>query len=168
LFIPENIDLRTTKKKGKGLFAKTSFILGQKVFSLSTKLKIRPNFMASPMAIQIDDDSYIDTDKTVFWHFINHSCNPNCKVDLEQMSIIAVKKIAKGEEMSFNYNTTEFDLLSKNESFDCYCGFKNCVKIVKGFRHLSRKQKISIASLLIPYTKRKLLLGKNQIEILIS
>jgi SET domain-containing protein len=39
--------------------------------------------------------------------FINHSCKPNCYIDIKRgiIWIRASRTIAKGEELSYNYNT---------------------------------------------------------------
>ena len=42
--------------------------------------------------------------------FINHSCNPNCKLQkwevsrLPRMSCFAIKKIKEGDKLTFDYN----------------------------------------------------------------
>ena len=59
--------------------------------------------------------------------FINHSCNPNCEVDIvkNQIWISSIKKIKKGEELSYDYGY-EFD---KDDYMDhiCRCGSNNCI-----------------------------------------
>ena len=55
----------------------------------------------------------------------NHSCDPNCQVDIEggHIWIIAIRPIRKGEEILYNYN---FDM-ENYEDHPCRCGAKNCV-----------------------------------------
>tara|TARA_B100001057_G_C22588979_1_gene848193 strand:+ start:288 stop:797 length:510 start_codon:yes stop_codon:yes gene_type:complete len=59
--------------------------------------------------------------------FINHSCNPNCEVDIirGKIWIKSIKNILKGEELSYDYGY-EFD---KDDYIDhlCKCGSKNCI-----------------------------------------
>lgn len=59
--------------------------------------------------------------------YINHSCNPNCEVDIvnNEIWISSIKKIRKGEELSYDYGF-EFD---KDDFKDhiCKCGSKNCI-----------------------------------------
>ena len=61
-------------------------------------------------------------DGTPRWNrarYINHSCAPNCEVELhkKRVYIIALRKIAPGEELSYDYG---------KEYFDEYLG-KNCL-----------------------------------------
>lgn len=43
--------------------------------------------------------------------FINHSCSPNCEVDLKEKRIyvFALKNIKAGEELTYDYDTEYFD-----------------------------------------------------------
>ena len=59
--------------------------------------------------------------------YINHSCNPNCEVDIVdgKIWISSIKKIYKGEELSYDYGYP-FD---KDDYKDhiCKCGSKKCI-----------------------------------------
>ena len=59
--------------------------------------------------------------------FINHSCDPNCEVDIvdNEIWISSIKSIKKGDELSYDYGY-EFD---KDDYKDhtCKCGSKNCI-----------------------------------------
>ena len=59
--------------------------------------------------------------------YINHSCNPNCEVDIikNEIWISSIKPIKKGEELSYDYGY-EFD----KEDFrdhQCKCGSSKCI-----------------------------------------
>ena len=58
---------------------------------------------------------------------INHSCDPNCEVDIvdNEIWISSIKSIKKGDELSYDYGY-EFD---KDDYKDhtCKCGSKNCI-----------------------------------------
>lgn len=59
--------------------------------------------------------------------YINHSCNPNCEVEIEsgKIWIKSIKKIRKDEELSYDYGY-EFD---KDDYTDhvCKCESKKCI-----------------------------------------
>ncbi len=59
--------------------------------------------------------------------YINHSCDPNCEVDIvdNEIWISSIKSIKKGDELSYDYGY-EFD---KDDYKDhtCKCGSKNCI-----------------------------------------
>ena len=59
--------------------------------------------------------------------YINHSCKPNCEVDIieNKIWIISIRRIKKGEEINYDYGYP-FD---KDDYSDhvCKCESKNCI-----------------------------------------
>ena len=92
-------------------------------------LQIAPDLHLAPLA-EFDDDS--------MWCFVNHACDPNCHVDLEQMALVAIRDIPAGAEVTFNYCSTEEHIVSP---FGCDCGADGCYRQIRGFRHLSTEQR---------------------------
>ena len=73
--------------------------------------------------------------------FINHSCEPNCKtvVEKKRVYIKALKTIAAGEELTYDYNLTREgnDTPETEKQFACHCGAKTC----RGTMLAPRKEK---------------------------
>ncbi len=69
-----------------------------------------------------EDDTVIDGFGTAM--FINHSCDPNCESQEEEGKIFisALRDIAAGEELTYEYNLHDSD----DEQGDCYCGASTC------------------------------------------
>ena len=79
-----------------------------------------------------------DGDDAYLWRYLNHSCEPNAA--FAGRRLVAVRSIRAGEEISFDYNTTEWDMSSP---FRCACG--NCGgREVGGYRHLSAAERARI------------------------
>jgi len=59
--------------------------------------------------------------------YINHSCSPNCEVDIvkNEIWISSIKKINKGEELSYDYGYP-FDSDDFKDHI-CECGSKKCI-----------------------------------------
>lgn len=88
----------------------------------------------------VTDD--IDIDGAVDWNparFINHSCAPNCEARMEdeQIWIYALRDIAAGEELSFNYG---YDL-QDYEEHPCRCGASACVGFMVAEEHFGDVRK---------------------------
>ena len=77
------------------------------------------------------------------WRYLNHSSHPNAKIDIadENVNLVAVEAVAKGSEVTFNYNTTEWDM---DAPFDDWSepGSK-----VQGFKNLSPQAKLAVLPL---------------------
>ena len=62
-------------------------------------------------------------------NFLCHSCEPNCRFligpDLTA-GLLAVRDIAEGESINFDYDTTEDDLRGDRGGFECHCGTPSC------------------------------------------
>lgn len=56
--------------------------------------------------------------------YINHSCAPNCRVDKtgDTLWVVALRDIAAGEELSFNYG---YDVQQYHHN-PCHCGAPTC------------------------------------------
>ena len=59
--------------------------------------------------------------------YINHSCDPNCEVDIikGQIWISSIKRITKGTELNYDYGYP-FDKYDYKDHV-CKCGSKNCI-----------------------------------------
>ncbi len=71
-----------------------------------------------------------------FWRYMNHACDPSTAI--RERAVLALRDIAVGEDVTFDYNTTEWDMA---EPFACRCGGPGCVGTVRGARHLTAAQR---------------------------
>ena len=80
--------------------------------------------------------------------YINHSCNPNCEVDIinNEIWITSIKNIKKGDELSYDYGYV-FDVDDYQDHI-CKCGSSNCIDYIisqddweKYKKHLLKKIK---------------------------
>ncbi|WP_170153170.1 SET domain-containing protein [Roseiarcus fermentans] len=88
-----------------------------------TTAKIR-NRLGLRYALQVEDDLHIATPlgEESLADFVNHSCDPNA-VLAGQITLIAWRDIAAGEEICFDYATSESTV---QEFSACLCGSPEC------------------------------------------
>ncbi|MEM3670575.1 MAG: SET domain-containing protein [Thermoprotei archaeon] len=67
--------------------------------------------------------------------YVNHSCDPNCRIDFSTLNLVSTRSISAGEELTINYCTSEYDIQPEFR-FACSCGAKGCYGTVAGFAHL--------------------------------
>lgn len=96
-------------------------------FSASTISK-EPTYLT----VQVGLDKHI-TLQPEHLQYINHSCEPNVLFDTTLMQLVALKDIEAGDELTFFYPSTEWDMA---QPFTCYCGYDNCLGEIKGAAHL--------------------------------
>ncbi|KAL7567831.1 hypothetical protein ACA910_000577 [Epithemia clementina (nom. ined.)] len=78
----------------------------------------------------LDDKVYLDAKKAGGWaRFINHSCNPNCKVEkwrvkgVYRAAVVALRDIKAGTELTFDY---QWSRKIGRAPTKCYCGDPAC------------------------------------------
>ncbi len=56
--------------------------------------------------------------------FMNHCCSPNCETEEEdeRIFVVALRNIAAGEELTYEYHLYDSDETTQ----DCFCGAPNC------------------------------------------
>jgi hypothetical protein len=79
------------------------------------------------------------------WRFLNHSCRPNAS--FRGPVLTALEAIAIGQEITFNYNTTEAEMA---EPFVCRCGHCSGTT-VSGFRNLSAAERARLGPMVASY-----------------
>ena len=72
--------------------------------------------------------------------FMNHCCEPNCETheEEERVFVIALRDIAAGEELVYEYNLYDSD----DATQDCYCGTKSCRGTMFAEAELERRRAI--------------------------
>jgi hypothetical protein len=83
-------------------------------------------------SIQVGAETHIEDLGVIT--YLNHSCRPNTVVDTERLTVHAARPIAPGDELTYFYPSTEWDL---DRPFDCQCGEPGCIGRVVGARHLA-------------------------------
>ena len=123
------------------LVATRVFVAGERMFHMEGEPARRP----TRYTVQIDEDLHLEivpgtTDEEIFdryfWRFMNHSCEPNAFI--QGRDVFALREIAPGEGVTFNYNTTEYNIA---EPFDCRCGSVHCLGTIRGFKHLPESKR---------------------------
>lgn len=77
--------------------------------------------------------------------FINHSCDPNCETDEidGKVWVIALRDIAPGEELTYDYNLYDGD---DDDEAPCSCGAKDCRKTMYGEEEMERRAKAKVVA----------------------
>ncbi|EIE79919.1 hypothetical protein G6F46_006226 [Rhizopus delemar] len=82
-------------------------------------------------SVQISENEHVELNSDLL--YMNHSCDPSALMDVDNMAVTAAKDIHAGDEITFFYPSTEWDMA---QPFSCWCGSPKCVQIVQGAHHL--------------------------------
>lgn len=143
MYIPKRFKVRYNKKKGKFLIANENFKKDE-ILIQERNLFIKTRYDASDPSVQVGRNKFVDSVSMRLSDYINHGCDPNTKYDIENFRFTAIRNIKKGEEISYNYFTTEWDMKIENLDFDCYCGSPKCLGHISGYKYLSKSQQKKI------------------------
>lgn len=126
---------------GHGIFANRNLARGETVLTFEGprisfhQTKTKGAWECMP--IQIDVDVYIDT--LPVGVFVNHSCAPNAGIKRDR-DLVAIRPIAKGEEIRFDYSTT---MQENSFTMECRCAQAGCRRIVNDFSTLPEAKAIA-------------------------
>ncbi|HEX8353944.1 MAG TPA: SET domain-containing protein-lysine N-methyltransferase [Pyrinomonadaceae bacterium] len=146
----ESFKLEIQEKEGcKGVFAKVDILMGS-VFKLGGVVSGH----ADRHSLQLGQGRHLHVparglgseSPDFFWRYLNHNCQPNGYINTAELSFVALSKISKGEECTFNYLTTESEM---SVPFTCRCGAVNCFGLIRGYAHLSAERKEELAAMAV-------------------
>lgn len=124
------VEKRTSPIEGRGLFAVDDIaaeepvcVKGGHVFDRAVRDGLAKTL--GPAEIQIGDDLFIGPmtpeNREAGMMHLNHSCDPNVGI-VGQIAFHAMRDIAAGEELTFDYATGDDD----DWEMDCACGAQGC------------------------------------------
>jgi len=116
-----------TENKFRSLITKQAYKKGQVICEIPSDNVVN---RATRYTVQIGRNEHTDVGKLAA---LNHSCDPNVILDTENMVMVARCDINKGDELSFFYPSTEWEM---DAPFICLCGAANCIHVVAGARFL--------------------------------
>lgn len=149
-----DVDVRGSDVEGHGAFAGEFIARGTVVLPLTGKILNRHEFDTSDYSLhvlQIEDDRFLLAQGGPD-DYINHSCSPNLAFTPEGDALYAIRDIHSGEELCFDYSTSEND---PNWSMSCRCGAGTCRGMVTGFSRLANADKYFLIKYAMPYIRRQ-------------
>jgi uncharacterized protein len=137
----KRIQVRRSGVHGKGVFALQDLAEGETLIEYVGEIiswdeaqdrhPHDPNDPNHTFYFHVNEDRVIDAlhgGNSSRW--INHSCNPNCEADEDndRIFIKAIRNIAAGEELNYDYGLIIDEPYTKKlkAEYPCWCGSANC------------------------------------------
>lgn len=140
-------------RKHRRLVAIRPIAEGRRLFTIAG----RETRVPTKYSLQVGADLHLDQDcardeidlvRRYFWRYLDHHCEPTTVI--RDREVIAIRDIAEGEGVTFDYNTTEYDMAAP---FRCLCRSRHCVGMVRGARHLTPAQRARVERWLPDYLR---------------
>lgn len=145
----KRISVKKSNISGSGIVAEEDIKKGEFIGYIRGKLKRlkvtnKEESLSFPNWIGVEKGLWIDPANP--YQFLNHSCDPSAGIK-RRFSMVALKDIKKGEEITVDYSIIEGDELWEMK---CSCGSKNCRGLIKSVQYLPK----SVFSKYLPLVPR--------------
>lgn len=117
--------IESTASGSKSLHALKDFQPGEVISPFGASYVSRK---PSYLTVQIGIKKHI-TLLPQYLQYINHSCNPNVFFNTTTMELTALQPIHPGDEFTFFYPSTEWDMA---QPFQCLCNQPGCLGMISG------------------------------------
>ena len=116
-----------TQRKYRSLTVKQAYKAGDIICPIPTaQLYDKPN----QYTVQVGMNQHVEVKEL---SALNHACDPSVILDTTRMLVFAARDLEPGDELTFFYPSTEWEMSSP---FICLCGAPNCIHVVAGARFL--------------------------------
>lgn len=145
---------------GKAVFAARAFAEGEPLLEFTGRRLAAgsvPSLMrgGSDRYVQVTPDHYMGPSGRLD-DLVNHSCDPNAGLRFtdEGVFLVAIRDIAVGEEVTWDYSTT---LAESNWHMICGCRAATCRRVIGNFATIDpeRQQFYRARNLVAPYLRRR-------------
>jgi SET domain-containing protein len=145
-----NLEIRPAGAKGRGVFALAPIANGQQVLLLEGRLLPTAELTDDLLALQVGPDLWLCSDGSLLDDFVNHSCEPNTGFTTGDTVLFALRDIAAGEEICWDYSTS---ISEAGWSLDCRCGSPRCRGVVRSWGELSAAERERLRGIALLYLR---------------
>ena len=151
-------------KFGKGIFAARALTPGTSLMRITGSPMTFQETVAlgneESHSMQIGLHDYILVQPPFLYS--NHCCDPNCGIN-EQLELITIKPVSKGEELTWDYSTSMFE---RHWTMKCNCGVERCRGIVEDFDRIpeNTQNEYIEKKIVLPYILQALSLHRERLH----
>src|SRR3954464_3905021 len=137
-----------TAEKGRGLFAARAIPAGCPVVQMQGWLARTDELDEAWMAMQVGEDLWLCSSGELLDDCGNHSCDPNAGFLTGEPVLVALRDIAAGEEVCWDYSTS---ISLPGWSLDCRCGSANCRGVIRPWQELAAADRDRLRGVTLNY-----------------
>jgi SET domain-containing protein len=137
---------------GQGVFTNEAYRQGVLVATCVGLVRRRDELLPDARVMQIGVDAFLlaDPEHPSIDDFLNHSCEPNLGFMDGSLNLFALRGIAAGSELLYDYSTT---MNQHGWSVRCRCRSKTCRGNITSFCDLSPSEKERLEPISLAYLR---------------
>lgn len=134
--------------KNRGLFAQAPIKRGVRLCAFEGFLVTTAELKDEYFALQVDVDLWLCSYGDLLDDCSNHSCAPNAGFITGEPVLYALRDIAAGEEICWDYSTS---ISEPGWSLECLCGAESCRGIIRPWGELSAEEQARLRPIALKY-----------------
>ncbi|HZZ78971.1 MAG TPA: SET domain-containing protein-lysine N-methyltransferase [Gemmataceae bacterium] len=144
------LEVRQTPHMGRGVFAVAPIPRGACVAVCQGWLATTAELRDTWHAMQVGPDLWLCSDGNNLDDCINHSCDPNVGFTTGEPSLHALRDIAIGEQLAWDYSTS---IAEPGWTLACLCGTPTCRHVIRSWWELDGPERDRLRPLALIYLR---------------
>jgi SET domain-containing protein len=144
------LEVRQTPDRGRGVFATRPIRAAELLLALSGWQARSADLDDAWFAMQLGPDLWLCSGGGSLDDCINHSCEPNAGFTTGEPVLFALRDIAAGAEVTWDYSTS---LAEEGWTLDCRCQAPGCRKVVRAWPELTDTERSRLRPIALTYLR---------------
>jgi SET domain-containing protein len=144
------LEVRQAGAKGLGVYAMEPIARGRRILALGGWLMRTAELTDDLLAMQVGPDQWLCSDGSRIDDRINHSCDPNTGFLDGTAVLYALRDIAAGEEICWDYSTS---MAEAGWSLECHCGSARCRGTIRSWPELAAADRARLNNQALKYLR---------------
>jgi hypothetical protein len=144
------LEVRPAGLKGRGVFAQVPSVRGQRVLALGGRLLPTEALTDDLLALQVDHELWLCSDGSLLDDLVNHCCDANAGFADGEPVLYALRDIAAGEEICWDYSTS---ISFSGWTLECHCGSARCRGVVRPWGELTAADRARLRPCALRYLR---------------
>jgi uncharacterized protein len=146
------LEIRSAGPKGRGMFAGELIAAGRRILAFGGRLLTPAELTDDLLAMQVGDDLWLCSDGWLVDDMVNHSCDPNAGFTDGEPVLYALRDIAAGEEICWDYSTS---IAEPGWTLECRCGSARCRSVIRPWGELSSADRERLRGYVLRYLRER-------------
>jgi hypothetical protein len=144
------LEVRATANIGRGVYATELIKKGTCLVVCQGWLAATDALTDDCLAMQVGPDLWLCSKGETLDDCINHSCDPNAGFITGEPALFALRDIAVGEQITWDYSTS---IAEPGWTLTCLCGSVNCRGMVYSWWELSDAERTRLRGVALAYMR---------------